>query len=343
MNILITGAAGFIGYHVTKRLVSEGHIITALDNINNYYDIGLKFGRIASLGIDNNSGKSSIYPNLAFINEDICADENIKKLFEQNRFDVVLHFAAQAGVRYSLTNPNVYIASNVQGFLNILEAVRLYPVKHLVYASSSSVYGTNVTQPFKETDNCDNPASLYAVTKRTDELMADTYFKLYGIPVTGLRFFTVYGPWGRPDMAPFLFTKAILCDTPLSIFNNGNMSRDFTYIDDIVEGTVRVMRLEQKESSKIYNIGNGNPVKLLDFIRILELELGKKAKLNFLPIQKGDVPVTWADCAKLESDTGYKPHTSLEQGIKYFVNWYRGFYKIEARNGTPEAGIMLKI
>jgi UDP-glucuronate 4-epimerase len=329
MNILITGSAGFIGYHVTKRLASEGHIITALDNVNDYYDVDLKFGRLASLGIKGSSRKSSIYPNLTFVKEDICVEENIKKLFKKNRFDAVLHLAAQAGVRYSLTNPNVYIASNVQGFLNILEAVRLYPVKHLVYASSSSVYGTNVTQPFSERDNCDNPASLYAVTKRTGELMADTYCKLYGIPVTGLRFFTVYGPWGRPDMAPFLFTKAILSGKPLSIFNNGNMSRDFTYIEDIVEGTVRVIRLEQKESSKIYNIGNGKPVRLLDFIRVLEMELGKKAELNFLPMQKGDVPVTWADCTMLENDTGYKPHTSLERGIKYFVNWYRKFYKGE--------------
>jgi UDP-glucuronate 4-epimerase len=327
MNIFITGAAGFIGHHVTKRLASGGHSIIALDNINDYYDVGLKFGRLASLGIEDSSGRSSIYPNLTCIKGDICAGENIKNLFEQNRFDVVVHLAAQAGVRYSLVNPNVYIASNVQGFLNILEAARLYPVKHLVYASSSSVYGTNIKQPFTEADNCDNLISLYAVTKRTDELMADTYFKLYGIPVTGLRFFTVYGPWGRPDMAPFLFTKAILSGKPLSIFNNGNMSRDFTYIDDIIEGIVRVMRLEQKKSAKIYNIGNGRPVKLLDFIHILELRLGKKAELNFLPMQKGDVPATWADCTMLEDDTGYKPHTSLEQGIKYFVNWYREFYK----------------
>jgi len=326
MNILITGAAGFIGYHLTKHLAVEGHTITALDNINDYYDVTLKCGRLAALGIKDACGMSTMYKNVSFIKNDICDGDIIKKIFKHNHFDIVVHLAAQAGVRYSLTNPDAYIASNVQGFLNVLEATRLYPVQRLIYASSSSVYGTNKKQPFSETDTCDTPESLYAVTKRTNELMAETYFKLYAIPVTGLRFFTVYGPWGRPDMAPFLFTKSILSGKPLAVFNNGNMSRDFTYIDDIIEGIVRIMFLKQKETAKIYNIGNGIPVKLLDFIRILETELGRKAELTYLPMQKGDVPVTWADCTALKNDTGYAPRTPLAQGIRQFVDWYNNYY-----------------
>jgi UDP-glucuronate 4-epimerase len=343
--------AGFIGYHLTKRLVQQGHDIIGIDNINSYYDVELKYGRLAELGFHLSGSiqntppsellKSPVYDTIRFGKFDITDTERIFSLFKNERFDVVLHLAAQAGVRYSLTNPDAYISSNIQGFLTILEAAKRYPVKHLVYASSSSVYGLNTIQPFSETNAADHPASLYAASKRSNELMAHSYSHLYNIPTTALRFFTVYGPYGRPDMAPFLFTKAILESKPITVFNNGEMRRDFTYIDDIVEGIVRVMdRIPAGNPdwngiqsgtgpapAKIYNIGNGAPVNLLDFIHTLEAELGVKAEMNFAPMQGGDVPVTWADCGALERDTGYRPCTTITEGIKQFVAWYKTFYK----------------
>jgi UDP-glucuronate 4-epimerase len=350
MKLLITGTAGFIGYHLTKRLASEGHDIVGIDIINDYYDVDLKYKRLAELGFCgdkiekfcecHNVTLSKVYPNVTFAKMDITDSDSLKSLFEAHCFDMVLHLAAQAGVRYSLTNPNTYISSNVQGFLTILETIKRYPVKHLVYASSSSVYGLNSIQPFSETNAADHPVSLYAVSKRTNELMAHSYSHLYGIPATGLRFFTVYGPYGRPDMAPFLFTKSILEGKPITVFNNGEMQRDFTYVGDIIEGIVRVMNLipagnanwdgiqsgTSPAPAKIYNIGNGKPVHLLDFIHTLEAELGVKAEMNFAPMQLGDVSATWADCSSLERDTGYCPGTTINQGIKEFVSWYRGFY-----------------
>ncbi|WP_010255484.1 NAD-dependent epimerase [Treponema primitia] len=351
MKILITGMAGFIGFHLAMRLVKKDIEIVGLDIINDYYDIRVKYGRLAQLGLNvpqdaAEHGKgfqkitSSIHPNLSFVRIDLTDSEGIKALFKKELFDTVVNLAAQAGVRYSLTNPDVYIASNIQGFLNILEAARAFPVKHLVYASSSSVYGINTIQPFSETGAADHPASLYAVSKRCNELMAHSYSHLYGIPTTGLRFFTVYGPWGRPDMALFLFTKAILEGKPIDVFNYGNMQRDFTYVDDIVEGITRIMSCiprgcpdwdgirsgQGPAPARVYNIGNGAPVRLLDFIHALEEELGMEAKKNMLPIQPGDVPATWADCNALEQDTGYRPQTSIREGIKHFVTWYKSFY-----------------
>jgi UDP-glucuronate 4-epimerase len=349
MKYLVTGAAGFIGYHLARRLAAAGGEITGLDSINDYYDVKLKYGRLTELGfekpeqwVDNPGLKSSIlYPNLRFIRAALEDAETVKALFAAERFDVVINLAAQAGVRYSLANPDAYISSNIQGFLNILEAARAYPVKHLVYASSSSVYGLNTIQPFSEAGPADHPASLYAASKRANELMAHCYAHLYGVPVTGLRFFTVYGPWGRPDMALFLFTKAILEGRPIDVFNQGEMYRDFTYIDDIVEGIVRAAGLVPAGDAqwdgargdtgpapaRIYNTGNGSPVRLLDFIQALEKELGVKAKKNMLPMQAGDVPATWADCASLERDTGYRPQTGVREGIKRFAAWYREYYK----------------
>jgi len=340
MKILITGIAGFIGYHLAKRFAGEGHEITAIDNINDYYDVDLKYGRLTELGllaqtVSDAPVLSTKHPNLRFMRRDIADGESVKALFRREHFEYVVHLAAQAGVRYSLTHPNLYIASNVQGFLNLLEVIRENPVKHLIYASSSSVYGLNTKQPFSETDATDRPASLYAATKKTCELMAHTYAHLYKIPATGLRFFTVYGPWGRPDMAPFLFTRAILEGKAIDVFNSGNMSRDFTYIDDIVEGVVRVMAHipasggAESAPAKIYNIGNGKPVALLDFIHTLEETLGTKAKMNMLPMQPGDVPVTWADCSALERVTGFRPGISIQEGVSRFAAWYREYYKAQ--------------
>ncbi|MDR2409865.1 MAG: NAD-dependent epimerase [Bacteroidales bacterium] len=352
MKILITGIAGFIGFHLAKQLAMRGDEIVGLDNINGYYDVKLKYGRLNELGlsIQEEAGNieeykkiySSIYPNLCFTFADIVDVDNLKSIFLSNHFDCVIHLAAQAGVRYSLINPDLYISSNIQGFLNILETIRTYPVKHFIYASSSSVYGLNTIQPFSEKGAADHQTSLYAVSKRCNELMAHSYSHLYGIPSTGLRFFTVYGPWGRPDMAPFLFTKAILEKKPIDVFNYGDMRRDFTYIDDIIEGIMSVITHIpvgshdwdgiQSDSgpapARIYNIGNGKPIQLLHFIQALESELGIKAEKNMLPSQPGDVSVTWADCSALERDTGYHPHTEIQDGIKHFVEWYRLFYKI---------------
>jgi UDP-glucuronate 4-epimerase len=327
MKLLITGTAGFIGYHLTRRLAEDGHDIVGIDNINNYYDVELKHGRLADLSFAD-WGKVSVisrkYPNARFIQMDLTNAESITALFAVEQFDMVVHLAAQAGVRYSLKNPDAYISSNIQGFLNILEAVRFNPVQRLLYASSSSVYGDSNEQPFSENQRCDQPASLYAASKRMNELMAHTYSHLYGIPATGMRFFTVYGPWGRPDMAPMLFTKAILAYEPIKVYNHGNMQRDFTYIDDVVEGIVRLLG---HTSEKIYNIGNGKPLQLMDFIKRLENELGISAKISMEPMQMGDVSATWADCSLLERDTGYCPNTTIEHGITQFIAWYRNFYR----------------
>jgi UDP-glucuronate 4-epimerase len=340
VNILVTGIAGFIGSHLAGRLAARGETVTGIDNINDYYDVELKYGRLGELGFQPAAGpaelRSARYPTLSFRKMDVTDAGAVQSLFAEGQFDLVLHLAAQAGVRYSLTNPQAYIG-NVQGFLNMLEAARAFPVKHLVYASSSSVYGADSAQPFSEGSPADRPVSLYAATKRANELMAHSYAHLYGIPCTGLRFFTVYGPWGRPDMAPFIFTKAILEGRPIDVFNHGQARRDFTYIGDIVEGIVRVMErppgpaagpAESPVPARIYNIGNGAPVPLLDFIHVLEDELGRKARMNMLPPQAGDVPATWADCGALEAATGYKPCTGIREGIRAFAAWYRRFYGV---------------
>ena len=341
MKILITGAAGFIGFHLAKRLAEISHDIICIDNINDYYDVDLKYGRLNALGFEvsaektygsDNFAESALFPSIRFAKMDLCDAERLTALFRNEKFEMILHIAAQAGVRYSLANPNAYISGNVQGFLNLLEAAKLHPPGHLVYASSSSVYGLNSKTPFLESDAVNQPASLYAVTKRANELMAHTYSHLHKIPTTGLRFFTVYGPWGRPDMAPFIFAKSILDDMPINVFNNGNMRRDFTYIDDIIEGIIRIMKLvpagnaESPAPSAIYNIGNGCPTELMDFIHSLEDALGKRAIINYAPMQEGDVVSTWADCSALERDTGFKPHTPLSAGIQKFINWYKSFY-----------------
>ncbi len=335
MKILVTGTAGFIGSYVAKKLTEKGHLIVGLDNINDYYTPKLKFARLHEAGINeseivyNKVVPSDTIFNYKFIKLNIEDKENLEFLFKTERFDAVLNLAAQAGVRYSIQNPYSYIQSNVVGFLNILECCRHYNIKHLVYASSSSVYGKNAKIPFSEDDRVDKPVSLYAATKKADELMAFTYTNLYGLNTTGLRFFTVYGPWGRPDMAPMLFANAIIKGEPIKVFNNGNLSRDFTFIDDIVEGVIRVVETESSESaeSKVYNIGCGHPMQLMDFIHTLETAIGKKAEMNFLPMQQGDVYQTYADTTKLEKDFGYKPKTLLKDGIERFVEWYKEFYK----------------
>ncbi|WP_323587000.1 NAD-dependent epimerase [Aliarcobacter butzleri] len=337
MKILVTGTAGFIGYHLALKLLERGDEVVGLDNINDYYDVNLKYARLTKLGInkekieENKLVASKIYPKHKFIKMDLSNTENIYKLFETEKFDAVCNLAAQAGVRYSLENPHAYINSNIVGFTNILEACRHNDVKNLCYASSSSVYGLNKSQPFKTTDKTDTPISLYAATKKSNELMAHTYSHLFGISTTGLRFFTVYGPWGRPDMAPMLFTNAILNNKEIKVFNHGNMSRDFTYIDDIVDGIIKVIDNPVKTKSnlapyKIYNIGNNSPIQLLDFIKTLEKSIGLEAKKNFLPMQDGDVESTYADVEDLMKDFNYKPNTKLADGIDEFVKWYKSFY-----------------
>ena len=336
-KILVTGAAGFIGYHLCLRLAKDGYEVTGLDNINDYYDVQLKYGRLTELGIEadkiqwNTFVPSTTFSNLKFIQANLEDKPTINRIFSEQSFDKVCNLAAQAGVRYSLTNPDAYIQSNIVGFMNILEACRHHKVKSLVYASSSSVYGMNEKQPFSTSDNVDHPISLYAASKKANELMAHTYSHLYNLPTTGLRFFTVYGPWGRPDMALFLFTKAIIEGKPIDIYNNGDMQRDFTYIDDIIEGVIKVIENSNLSSSippyKIYNIGNSNPVNLMDFISAIENKLNKKAQKNFLPMQPGDVPSTWADTKDLEKDFDYKPNTYIQAGINNFIDWYKDFYK----------------
>ncbi|MFJ5481830.1 NAD-dependent epimerase [Pectobacterium actinidiae] len=335
MKYLITGAAGFIGFHTVKTLLNDAdNKIWGVDNLNDYYDVSLKNARVAEIN-DN--------PNFTFINADICDKSNLDELFSEFEFDYVIHLAAQAGVRYSLDNPSAYAESNLVGFLNILECCRWHKIKHLVYASSSSVYGLNEKTPFSTKDSVDHPVSLYAATKKANELMAHSYSHLYGIPTTGLRFFTVYGPWGRPDMALFKFTKKIINNEIIDIYNNGYLSRDFTYIDDIVEGIVRIVNIIPQKNDTwtvetgypdtssapyhIYNIGNGSPVKLMDFVTALERALGLEAKKNFMPMQSGDVYQTWADTEALFDVTGYRPVVGIEEGVANFVAWYRDFYQ----------------
>ncbi len=351
MKILITGTAGFIGFHLAEKLLKRGDQIVGLDSVNDYYDVNVKYGRLAKSGIDqdkieyNQLIRSSVWPNYNFIRLNLEDRDNLENLFEQQQFDHVINLAAQAGVRYSLTNPYAYVESNIVGFINLLECCRNHKIKHLTYASSSSVYGLNKKQPFSTSDNVDHPVSLYAASKKSNELMAHTYSHLYGIPTTGLRFFTVYGPWGRPDMALFLFTKAMLENKPIDVFNHGNMQRDFTFIDDIVEGVIRVNDNapvqnpdwdpdtgDASSSSapyRIYNIGNNNPVKLMDFIEAIEEKLGRTSEKNFLPLQPGDVPSTYADVQGLISDFDYKPQTTIREGINKFIDWYVDFFKVK--------------
>ena len=359
MKILVTGTAGFIGYHLAKKLLDRGDTVVGIDNINDYYDVNLKQARLEELGIEGtdalasaeNAEASNIeekfinstkYKKHKFVKLDLSNTQAMYKLFKLEKFDAVMNLAAQAGVRYSLENPHAYIQSNVVGFMNILEACRQTKVKNLAYASSSSVYGLNESQPFKTTDKTEHQVSIYAATKKSNEMMAHTYAHLYGIQTTGLRFFTVYGPWGRPDMAPMLFTDAILNDRAIKVFNNGKMSRDFTYIDDIVDGIIKVIdnpaqpnkewNAKDPEISsssapyRLYNIGNNAPLPLMTFIETIEDALGKKAKKNFMPMQDGDVVSTYADVSGLMDDFGYKPDTELKDGIKEFVKWYKKFY-----------------
>ncbi len=332
-KILVTGAAGFIGFHLSRRLLDHGCRVTGIDNLNTYYDVTLKQARLALL---------TAYPEFTFLEMDIADRQRMPDLFGQERFDVVVNLAAQAGVRHSLKDPHAYVDANIVGFVNILEGCRHSGVGHLVFASSSSVYGANTRMPFSVHHNVDHPVSLYAATKKANELMAHTYSHLYGLACTGLRFFTVYGPWGRPDMALFLFTRAIYEGHAIKVFNHGKMQRDFTYIDDIVEGIVRIMDRPPEgnprwdgdhpdpgtsyTSYRIYNIGNNNPVRLMDFIAAIETETGKKAKKDYQEIQPGDVPATYADIDDLARDTGFSPRTPLNQGIHQFVGWFRSYY-----------------
>jgi UDP-glucuronate 4-epimerase len=333
-RVLVTGAAGFIGFHLAKRLLAQENEVIGLDNVNDYYEVSLKEARLAQL-----QGQRGF----RFYKMDLVDREGLPRLFKEHKPEIVVNLAAQAGVRYAQKNPYAYVDSNLVGFMNILECCRHGGVKHLVFASSSSVYGANTKMPFSVHDNVDHPISLYAATKKANELMAHTYSHLYNVPATGLRFFTVYGPWGRPDMALFLFTKAILHGRPIDVFNFGKMQRDFTYIDDIVEGVVRVMGKTPEPNPgwsgkapdpgtslapyKIYNIGNNQPVELMRFIEALEQQLGRKAEKNMLPMQPGDVPATWADVDDLVHDVGFKPNTRIEEGLERFVAWYRSYYK----------------
>lgn len=348
MKILVTGTAGFIGFHLAQKLLDRGDEVIGLDNINDYYDVNLKYARLEELGIkrdeisSNKLTQSKTYSKHKFIKMDLANTNEVNALFEKEKFDAVCNLAAQAGVRYSLENPHAYIDSNVKGFLNILEACRHNEVKNLSYASSSSVYGLNKSQPFQTSDHTDHPVSLYAATKKSNEMMAHTYSHLYDISTTGLRFFTVYGPWGRPDMAPMLFADAILNDRAIKVFNHGNMSRDFTYVGDIVDGIIKVIDNPAKSNDKfnatkprpdissapyrIYNIGNNAPVSLMDFIQTLEKSIGIEAKKNFMDIQDGDVVSTYADTSALIKDFHYKPDTNLADGIEQFVSWYKKFY-----------------
>nr|WP_314245453.1 NAD-dependent epimerase [Capnocytophaga leadbetteri] len=336
MKILVTGAAGFIGAFVCKVLLDRGHQVVGIDNLNNYYDVNLKYGRLAFLGIekekciDNALVNSDLYSLFHFVKLDIIDKQQLESLFDKEKFEVVCNLAAQAGVRYSIESPDTYIQSNVVGFANILECCRHFSVKHLVYASSSSVYGMNAKIPFSEVDKVDTPVSLYAATKKSNELMAYTYTHLYKFATTGLRFFTVYGPWGRPDMSPILFANAIAKEEAIKVFNSGDMERDFTYIDDIVVGVVTIIEkpiTEFRPMYKIYNIGNNNSVKLMDFIATIEKYMGKEAKKEMYPMQMGDVQRTWADVSELMKDYNYKPSTSIEEGIKQFITWYKEYYK----------------
>jgi UDP-glucuronate 4-epimerase len=348
MKTLVTGTAGFIGSFTAARLAERGDEVVGIDNLNDYYDVNLKYGRLERDGIARQAAEkgawvqSTKHPNYRFRKLDLENRKAMEELFQAEKFHRVCHLAAQAGVRYSLLNPYSYIDANISGFMNLLEGCRHHGIQHLVYASSSSVYGLNEKYPFSVQDNVDHPVSLYAATKKANELMAHTYSHLYGLPTTGLRFFTVYGPWGRPDMALFLFTKAILENQPIDVFNQGNMKRDFTYIDDIVTGVVKVLdRLpggdprwnakspdpsRSRAPYRLYNIGNNSPVELTAFIGAIEKALGKEAKKNLLPMQPGDVPATWADVDDLVRDFGYRPTVKVEEGVERFVTWYRNYY-----------------
>lgn len=350
MKVLVTGSAGFIGFHMAEALITRGDQVTGLDSLNEYYDVSLKYSRLKVHGIEhanityNQLTQSVTQHNYNFIQLTLEDRDNLDKLFATQKFDVVIHLAAQAGVRYSLTNPQAYVNSNIIGFTNIVESCRHHAVKHLAYASSSSVYGLNGAVPFSTAQNVDHPMSLYAASKKSNELMAHVYSHLFNIPTTGLRFFTVYGAWGRPDMALFIFTRSILQGIPIPVFNHGNMVRDFTYVGDIVQGVLRVVdsppqgnknwdpSMPDPSSSpapyKIYNIGNNSPVKLIDFIHAIEEELGKKAVLDFKDIQPGDVPATFADVNDLVADMHYKPSTTIKEGIHKFITWYKTYYNI---------------
>jgi UDP-glucuronate 4-epimerase len=325
MKVLVTGVAGFIGMHAAQKLLNRGDMVVGIDNLNDYYDPQLKHARLTQL---------EPYSDFRFERLDVVDRSGMANLFAREKFDRVVHLAAQAGVRYSLQNPNAYVDSNLVGFVNVLEGCRHNGVQHLVYASSSSVYGGNSKMPFSESDPVDHPVSLYAATKKANELMAHSYSHLYGLPTTGLRFFTVYGPWGRPDMAYFLFTKAILEEKPINVFNHGDMKRDFTYIDDIVEGVVRVLDRsatpiqDSQVPCRVFNIGNHQPVQLLDFIACLEARLGKRARKRLLPIQDGDVPATYADMSALSEWVGFRPVTTVQQGLIKFVDWYASYYSV---------------
>ncbi len=349
-RILVTGAAGFIGSHLVKKLIERGDVVIGLDCINDYYDVNLKYSRLNEVGIERNNIKeneiiqSTIFSNYSFIKAQLEDITTIKKVFKIFKPDAVCNLAAQAGVRYSLENPHAYINSNIVGFINLLEAAREFPVNHFVYASSSSVYGLNTKMPLSVADNVDHPISLYAASKKSNELMAHTYSHLFNVPTTGLRFFTVYGPKGRPDMALFLFTKAIIEGKPINVFNNGDMVRDFTYIDDIVEGITRVIDNPPSGNKewngenpdpatspapyRLFNIGNSSPIKLMEYIGAIEEAVGKTAIKNFLPMQLGDVPMTHADVTHLEKAVGYKPATPVKEGIKRFVEWYKDYYNV---------------
>jgi len=348
--ILVTGAAGFIGYHLSKRILSDGWEVIGLDNINDYYDVNLKYARLKNLGILKDEIryhkliKSESSENFSFVQMDLEDVDGLNNIFKAKHIDFVCHLAAQAGVRYSLENPMAYINSNIVGFTNILECSRKYKIKHLVYASSSSVYGLNEKMPFSTHDSANHPVSLYAATKKSNELMAHVYSKLYDLPTTGLRFFTVYGPWGRPDMSPMLFAEAIMNDKPIKVFNYGNMGRDFTYIDDIIEGVVRVINKpatacdswnpENPDPAisnvpyKIYNIGSASPVRLLDYIETLEFALGKEGLKEMLPMQPGDVFETYCDVSDLENEFEYRPKTTLKKGLGAFAKWYKAYYRL---------------
>lgn len=330
MNILITGAAGFIGFHTVSKFLAEGHNVVGLDNINDYYSTDLKYSRLHELGINKESikwfkfSRSHKFENFEFVRMDLEQKHEIFSLFQNKNFDIVVNLAAQAGVRYSIENPDVYIASNIVGYYNILEACRKFPIKHLVHASSSSIYGENEKMPFSEEDITDEPISLYAATKKSNELIGHSYSHLYNVPITNIRFFTVYGPWGRPDMAPMLFVKAILNDQPIKVFNNGLMERDFTYVKDIVEG-VYISAIDPKGKFTTLNLGNGSPVKLMDFIGEIEKQIGIVAKKDFLPMQSGDVTTTWADTSKINELHYYKPTTTIHEGVKHFINWVKEY------------------
>lgn len=347
-KVLITGAAGFIGMTTGLRLLSEGNEVVGIDNINDYYDVNLKYSRLSRFGIDKSEvsyNRKVVKGAFSFLQLELEDRQEIFNLFKEEQFDYVINLAAQAGVRYSIENPHAYESSNIDGFLNILEGCRHNKVKHLLYASSSSVYGLNNDIPFKEDHPTEHPISLYAASKKANEMMAHTYSYLYDLPTTGLRFFTVYGPWGRPDMALFLFTKAILEGNPIQVFNNGEMMRDFTYVDDIVDGIVRLLPFLPKSSERkegdpelasststapysIYNIGNGSPVGLMDYVRAIEKKLGIEAIIDFKPMQPGDVPRTFADTSKLSNDVGYKSTTNVEEGVANFIDWYKEYYQL---------------